>query len=1141
MMKTVKHARSAGRFAGRLAVGGGILAAGAVVGAVVPGLLAPRDVAAGEHNYVQSFTHDAISGIRLDEEVTVRFASEVLKETVGPDTILIRTGTNSGEQARGRFVVGKFMYDKGTQRRVVIRPEAVQEYFQLVRGLSRTDATRQASNLIERIEQTGNFGLLRKVDKGLVGFFGVGSGAGSRLDDETVFGIYPPPRPAGDPLVPYRARIAGDDALWQDFLLNQNEAAYLSLRSNSEFERFFHPKDASTGIESESSVLRSRSYRKVLIDRRGASRAMFVPEIPIRADLADTGYKPGVAYSVVLPASQPGVYNTVLTKKGRRPLLQAYGRDFSTFFATIPGTVTSTDLFLDNEARIGVSSLQKPRLINLTPPNGETFVDPTTDWEDPDAVVGPNQIPVSARKTFTVRLRFAQPLDPRSVNPTNFTLTRKADPPPVGQQPQPDVPVSVGTFLNQSRLGLVEVELTPATNLQPASQYLVAVKGVVKSLGGELLNLEVTRSFIVGPGDTPIDAIRETFSNALNRANPTDPNTLDQITSALWPAPAQFDDPDQPTGRLAASFMPFVGFGLGAPSEPSDPSSPIVTDLILTAGGEVVSFPTEVTDPSASNVGDQIEYEYGAVDLAGATLRGVGRHPLVIRSQSTWNALNSAVFVDGQDGGIGRTNADTLAGDPPGGLGGSAGAGGYRGGDGGCSPLTDAAGNPDLDGAGRLQFSNAKFNGTDGFPGYQSTGPGTGGGGSGGFSGDDDHPYYDFNNNGDPTGADDHPAIPERIREAGGGGGHATAGGNGAGAGTAGTGSPGVFNQALHAGGYGGGLGGIAYGEADFSDQPLNQFGAPVLRAGAGGAGGGGGGAEDDPDTTSALDTAGPEDSGGGGGGGGGGGFQAVARNSITFQSMTVDASGGAGGATENAAASDLGQGAPGGCGAGGAILLQAYEGDISIDAGSVLDASGGDNTNSRGQITRNQAGTGSTEGRGGAGGLGYVRLEDSDGIITLPNPNSVRGILTSAQFRPTVNGDYPGRTNAPMVVNVSEAYSVWFNTQLDTPTYFAPLDLPGTPDVLEGTSFFDFDDVIGPAVGDSKVDIQCRSAPNDITNNGFPNLFQATDWFPLDQLASISGRRFIQFRVTFTLPLSYKFTDPRPYVEYLQIDVQLQ
>jgi hypothetical protein len=200
-------------------LGGALLYGGALVTGMALGtfsLVSPStQVEAGEHNYVRGASHDAVAGVRLDEEVTIRFKSEVLKSSVGPDTILIRTGSGNTEQARGRFITGKFMYDRSTQRRVVVRPEAVREYYQLVKGLSRSDAERKTTRLLDRIEKTGRFRRLDKIDKALVRFFGPSYGAGTRLDDDSVTGVYPPQLLEGDSLVPYRQRIAGDDALYE--------------------------------------------------------------------------------------------------------------------------------------------------------------------------------------------------------------------------------------------------------------------------------------------------------------------------------------------------------------------------------------------------------------------------------------------------------------------------------------------------------------------------------------------------------------------------------------------------------------------------------------------------------------------------------------------------------------------------------------------------------------------------------------------------------------------------------------------------------------------------------------------------------------------------------------------------------------
>jgi len=1127
-----RRGRAAGAVLGRAVIGGGLVAAGAAFG-VLLSLPSAAPARAGEHNYVRSSSHEAISNVRLDEEVAILFNSALWAPSVGPDTILLRTGPTRGEQASGSYVVGRFMYDRNSQRRIVIRPEAVREYYQIAKGFSRVDAENAAKRLIGNIERSGRANSLAKLDQALVKFFGTSYGAGTRLDDEAVFGNYPPVLNPGDPLLPYRTRVAGDDGLWQDYYSNGNFDAFGQLQENSEYERFFHSVNPATGVAEPQSVLRERKYRQVLIDRRAANRVMFVPEVPIRADLTDTGYKTGSSYSVVIPSLQPGVYNTVKTIKGRRGLLQDGGRDYSTYFTTIPGTVSSSGLFLDNEARTGLATLQKPRVICVTPPNGETFVDPTTDWEDPD-----NQalVPVSARKTFSVRLRFAQPLDPRTVTPTNFTIRQiKKD---VGSASEAiiSLPISSGTFLNQHRLGTVEVEITPATNLEGNGQFEVVVKGLVKSLGGELLNTDYKVSFVTGQAEPPLDAIREDFRTPTNQANPLDADTPADYTTAYWPAPVIYD-PVTSTGRAVAKFMPFAGTGVGAPSTPTDSGTPIVTNLVVSAGQSII-FATEEFDPASANFGKQVEYHYQDVSITSATVTTLGRYPLVIRSQSNVLLKAANVLVNGRKGDDGGMNTDTLTGPPTGGLGGDAGPGGFRGGDGGASALTDQSHRVVLDGGGLMQFDQGKFNGLDGLPSYVVSSTSAGGAGSGGFSGDREAPAIDGDGNG-TINSDDYPLTPARFREGGGGAGHATAGGNGAGANGTGLLHDDAGTQ------YGGGLGGGTYGDADHSTAPLNIQGVPTLGLGSGGAGGGGGGMEDD----APLGQAGAEDAGGGGGGGGGGAIQICARGTITVEGTTIDARGGAGGRTYNATRSSEGQGAPGGCGSGGSIWLQAYEGDVDVKNGSHLYAAGGDNTASTGEITTSRNDTPSVpspiKGKGGSGGEGYVRLEDRDGVFLNLTGQYDTSSITLGQFRPQADGSYPGRgPEVPMVVDTSVAYSRWFDSKLDTPTYRPAYDDPLTvgndgifgtfDDPIEGTLLQDF-----AAQSGGSVVIETRGAPNDPANSGHPNLFQVTAWVPFDQVETISDRRFLQFRITFTLPLTYSFSNPLPYVDFLQINIE--
>jgi hypothetical protein len=388
------------RGARKILAGAGLALAGATLSAVAAALLpgAP-EAQARKQNYVRSVDPDAVSRVLLDEDVIILFNVPVLSSSVGPDTILVRTGPTNGEQARGRYVIGSFLYDRSVQRRVVVRPEAVQEYYELDKGQPRADAARSASNLLRRIETTGQLSLLRTVDTRLRAK--LGSLAGTRLDDSNVFAIYPPQAvdatdgdgvppgddnndnddpltvdPGDDPIEPYRTRIAGDDALWQAYL-GGDVNAFAQLSENSEYERFYHQIDPATGVPASTSVLRQREYRRVIINRANGARVMFVPEIPIRADLADTGYAAGRAYAVMIPASSPGVFNTVLTNERKpHPLQQTQGHDFSTLFTTVPAT--SSALFRAAETYTGVSLLQRPRMVNQTPPNGELYIDPTT-------------------------------------------------------------------------------------------------------------------------------------------------------------------------------------------------------------------------------------------------------------------------------------------------------------------------------------------------------------------------------------------------------------------------------------------------------------------------------------------------------------------------------------------------------------------------------------------------------------------------------------------------------------------------------------------------------------------------------------------------------------------------------------------
>lgn len=139
-----------------------------------------------------------------------------------------------------------------------------------------------------------------------------------------------------------------------------------------------------------------------------------------------------------------------------------------------------------------------------------------------------------------------------------------------------------------------------------------------------------------------------------------------------------------------------------------------------------------------------------------------------------------------------------------------------------------------------------------------------------------------------------------------------------------------------------------------------------------GGAGGGAGG--DGEDLAASV-------VGGSSGGGGGGAIRIIAGRDIIL-GTTITANGGDGGGqntTEFAGA--------GGAGSGGAIFFQAGR-DLIVNAGSILEAKGGLEGNNN-------------VGPGGSGGLGIIRLDDSDGIVDITGSTVTQGKY-SATFTAT-------------------------------------------------------------------------------------------------------------------------------------------
>jgi hypothetical protein len=398
------------------------------------------------------------------------------------------------------------------------------------------------------------------------------------------------------------------------------------------------------------------------------------------------------------------------------------------------------------------------------------------------------------------------------------------------------------------------------------------------------------------------------------------------------------------------------------------------------------------TDTGSAN-GDGV-YEFESFELpAGETIDVGGSRPLLILCQGDFT-LNGTLILHGQDGGPGfdtdgSSDYDMANGSiAAGGLGGAGGPGGGAGGNGG-SPNSSPATGTGQDGSPGLTLFDAVSPTSvgEGTPFFNEPTPGNNdgafGGGGGGF-GTDGQPGLDLAGNPHDDGA----------------GGSDSEGGSVFGA-------PDFGRD-------------IALFEPDRGYHPSANI--------SGGSGGGGGSADDDANgggSETGDGTAGNGDDAGAGGGGAGGGIWVIARGTITVgNGALVDCSGGDGGNTYAKAAQIIdpgpdgsvggdedfligavddtapgsGDGGPGGGGAGGAIFLVARE-DIDVDAGALLDVSGG----------AGGSGNAVAGGEGGEGRITLMLFDDSPGAITAPDaafqPLTARVLFTNPfGWKPTID-----------------------------------------------------------------------------------------------------------------------------------------
>src|SRR5262245_1028569 len=414
------------------------------------------------------------AAIARDESFVVRLTRPASLAAFEKGAYFATYGGTGNERALGTWVSGRPLIDPASGREVVVRPEALREYYATLGGRTIAEADAESARVLARAERTGDLDQLNAIHTELKLIFG--ESAGARLDEPGVTAFCPRFGVTEYPATALRRLIAGDDELWKSYLINGDLGAFATLAADASIERFQHPIDMETGMPSASSLLRQREHRRVLM-RRTRTAVTFLPQIPMRADLADAAYAAGATYELSLTKRFAGGVRDVLTEGGqvakfvRRVAGLRVGDDSGDGGAFLGGVRTAP----------AGGTPDPPRIVNITPPDGESFIDPTTDWEDPD-----NQFttPIPSRRSFVVRLRFSRPLDPRTVDAAHVTLKKTATLDSVGNETPVSVPVATGVWLSQSRMGEVLVEVTPFTNLDPQSKYAVEVLGTVKALDG---------------------------------------------------------------------------------------------------------------------------------------------------------------------------------------------------------------------------------------------------------------------------------------------------------------------------------------------------------------------------------------------------------------------------------------------------------------------------------------------------------------------------------------------------------------------------------------------------------------------------------------------------------------------------------
>ncbi len=840
-----------------------------------------------------------------------------------------------------------------------------------------------------------------------------------------------------------------------------------------------------------------------------ADRVLFEPALPGLCDLSDAGFRPGIEYHVTF-VGHPEVFS--LRSLAGDPLTATVVESFH----TLPDT--SPDLFRDHVPGTA------PYLIASSPRDGAHPLSPS-----------PIVDAVRVRPGNEVVLDFSENLDPCSITEDSVHLAQYevGDPalgfvPATDSTPQDPYTWGGGTVLPtptriRCDVSLVQTPLRTRITLHPVFDQFPDDALLVATITNGVRDLAGTA------------CIPATVAFVTENLSPRTTAKTFQFTGKPGDFEALVDEStaDVSTSRspgLAQGWLLFAGDGdngtnLNLPSGPQGGLSPAgctspafqandarpddfdpASDVVLSSGA---STNTCINDTDGSTA---VVFEFRSFRVRnGVTVRITGANPVIF-------LVSGDVLVEA--GGRILARGDGLGGSPQG-AGGSAvnatGTGTYAGG------VGVAGGGSG--GASRYNALQPTF-GDNGAPGRGSPDAGlpAGSGGTGAVLVGPGRGATSIATNSQPNlGAHNRNGI------GGGGGGHALPGGDGGALGS-GT-SPWSLDAADPDG-----RGGAVYGTTRLE------------KAEAGSGGGGGGSVRPTPWNTGGL-------SAGGGGGGAGGGFIDFTAGGGISIFGEIDAAGGRGGAGSND--TFVGGGGGGGGSGGGIRLLTPH--DIVLSSTTKLSAAGGVGGAAGMELNPPVA----PQNPGGRGADGRIVLEDGDSIVSglsaatvIPNAGSLGGFVRGT-FDPQ---RFKGGGLRPLAV------SAILDVGPLSPSYLAPSQsYVGTPVPAPGAPRLDFTAGIpqrtSPGVGRTGIYLEARAFRADA--KGHVSLPTATPWVsvgsfvdsgletqptwlsgvrPADApvqpdsttgtLVDLSGRPFLQLRVTFYLAQGSGPEDPGPYLD---------